>query len=356
MSPNRYGGRRVLIVGNIFGRDLSADFYFIMPKLLHGFVRIGCNVQVFNDRDVARGSTPLLTSSPGAKSANRKLIEACSNFRPDLLFLGHCELIRNETVIRIREENPNCSIVYRNVDPLPDPANRKRIQRRALVVDTIFLTAASPLHGVSSDSRAPVYFMPNPVDPAIDTVRSFERTDQDHDLFFAVSSNDGKDPRVRFAQAAARRVPSLRADIKGTPGNCSMRGAAFIDAIANARMALSLSRPDTVYLYASDRMSQMLGNGLLTFVARSTGFRDLFSEDEIGFFEDLDELVDKLKFFAANDKRRQAVAEAGWSAAHSMFASDRIAKYILERSFNAPLSETYPWPTATVNPVPSLQD
>ena len=28
-------------------------------------------------------------------------------------------------------------------------------------------------------------------------------------------------------------------------------------------MALSLSRPDTVYLYASDRMSQLLGNGLL---------------------------------------------------------------------------------------------
>lgn len=105
-------------------------------------------------------------------------------------------------------------------------------------------------------------------------------------------------------------------------------------------MGLSMSRPDNVYLYASDRMSQLLGNGLLTFVARSTGFQDLFSDDQIAFFDGLDELVDKLRFFAANDQRRRKVAEAGWTAAHSMFASERIAKYILERSFDEPLSET----------------
>jgi hypothetical protein len=332
------------MVGNLFGRDLSEPFYMIMPKLLHGFVRLGCNVQVFNDREMARVSTPLLRSAAGRAAANRKLVKACRNFKPDLLLLGHCELIRNETLEAIRTDHPDLRIAYRNVDPLPDAPNLARIRRRADAVDAIFLTSADPIHGVPPDSRARVYFMPNPVDPAIDLGRSFSRSDQDYDLFFAVGRAD---ERLRFVETVLRQLPALRADLRGAPDRPSVRGAAFLEALANARMALSISRPDTVYLYASDRMSQLLGNGLLTFVARSTGFQDLFGEDEIAFYDGVDELIDKLAFFASHDAERRRTAEAGWRAAHSMFASQRVAKYILERSFDEPLSETYPWLTAT---------
>jgi hypothetical protein len=92
--------------------------------------------------------------------------------------------------------------------------------------------------------------------------------------------------------------------------------------------------------------SQLLGSGLLTFLSVTSGFTDLFREDHVAFYEDLDELVEKLDFFARNDDARRRVAESGWRAAHSMFASHRVAKYILARSFDEPLSESYPWPTA----------
>lgn len=349
-SGPRHLGRKVLMVGNIFGRDLSEPFYMVTPKLLHGFVRLGCNVQVFNDREMARGSTPLLRSAAGRTAANRKLVKACGNFKPDLLLLGHCELIRNETLEAIRTGHPDLRIAYRNVDTLSDAPNRARIRQRADAVDAIFLTAADPMHGVPPDSRARVYFMPNPVDPAIDVGRSFSRSDQHYDLFFAVGRAD---ERLRFVEAVLQRLPALRADLRGAPGRPAVRGAAFLEALADARMALSISRPDTVYLYASDRMSQLLGNGLLTFVARSTGFPDLFGEDEIAFYDGAEELVEKLTFFAQHDDARRRTAEAGWRAAHSMFASQRVAKYILERSFDEPLSETYPWPTVIESPSPA---
>ena len=239
------------------------------------------------------------------------------------------------------------------MDALTDTANRERLKRRARVADAIFVTAAAPVHGVPAGSRAEVYFMPNPVDPAIDTGRGFAHSDQDFDLFFAVGTADRRDSRVRFLQSALQNLPGLRADIRGIPGSASVRGAAYLAALNNARMGLSISRPDDIYLYASDRMSQLLGNGLLTFVSRTTGFQDLFGEDEIAFFDGSEEFVDKLDFFLGNDRSRQEVAEAGWRAAHAMFASDRIAKYILERSFAEPLSETYPWPTEI--PVPATQ-
>jgi hypothetical protein len=192
--------------------------------------------------------------------------------------------------------------------------------------------------------------MPNPIDPAIDNGRSFASSDQDHDLFFAVSTTDGSDNRVQFVQAALQRLPGLRADLRGIPGHGPVRGAAYLEAMTNARMGISISRPDDVYLYASDRMSQLLGNGLLTFVCRTAGFQDLFDDTQIAFYDGLDELVEKLDFFSRHDRQRRQTAEAGWRAGHSLFASHRIAKYILEVSFALPLSETYPWPTETSNP------
>jgi hypothetical protein len=343
-------GRKVLMVGNLFGRELGEDFYMIMPKLLHGFIRLGCNVQVFNDREAARGATPLLSTSTGRAAANRKLLQTCNNFRPDLVLLGHCELIANETLETMRATRPGLRFAYRNVDALTDRKNRERIQKRAEAVDAVFVTAAAPVHGVSPESRSHVHFMPNPVDPAIDVGCSFARSDQANDLFFAVGTAGGTDRRLELVKAALARLPELRADIRGVAGNPALRGAAYLDAMADARMGLSISRPDNLYLYASDRMSQLLGNGLLTFQSRATGFQDLFGEDQIAFYEDADELVEKLDFFSRHDEARRKAAEAGWRAAHSMFASHRVAKYILERSFDQPLSESYPWPTVIETP------
>src|SRR3546814_5726132 len=45
------------------------------------------------DREVARVSTPLLSSAAGRAAANRKLLQTCRNFQPDLVLLGHCKII-----------------------------------------------------------------------------------------------------------------------------------------------------------------------------------------------------------------------------------------------------------------------
>src|SRR5690606_10693122 len=152
------------------------------------------------------------------------------------------ELIDNATVEEARAALPGLRVAYRNVDPLPDAANRARIQRRAPAVDAVFLTAASPIHGIPPDSPARVYFMPNPVDAAIDVGRSFAGSDQPYDLFFAVGRPDD---RLRFVQSALERLPALRADLRGLPGRPAVRGCAYLDALAQARMAISISRPDT---------------------------------------------------------------------------------------------------------------
>lgn len=341
------GPTRVMIVGDLFGGDLADNHYMIMPKLLHGFARLGCAIHAFNDREIARSSTPFRSSAFGRAAANRKLIAACQRFHPDLLLLGHCELITTETIQCIRQEVKGVRIAYRNVDSLDDSRNMERIRRRADEVDVVFVTTALPLPTSGGSSQAPSHFIPNPVDHALDSGRCFARSDQENDLFFAIDEGHAHSQRANLARSIMIRQPSLRFDMRGINGRPSLRGAAYLRALTNAKMGLSISRQNKHYLYASDRMSQYLGNGLLTLVPRSTGFADLFSEHEIAFFGERDELLDKLAYFEEHDTKRRRVAEAGWRAAHSMFASERIAKYIIERSFDQPLSESYPWPTET---------
>ncbi len=334
---------RVLLVGNIYGRDDCASFYMIMQKLVHGFARAGHAVQVFNDREVARAANIFRARKLGVRTANRRLLRACANFRPDLVLLGHCEMIGNDTVAAIRRAIPDARIVYRNVDPLHDPRNRARIARRAAAVDAVFLTTAGEAAAAFADAGAPIHFMPNPVDPAVETLRAFARGDQAHDLFFAVG--DGRDPRLAMAHRLERALPEVVFDFRGMKGRPARRGAAYFDLLANARMGLSLSRVNDHHLYSSDRMAQYMGNGLLTFVDRATGFGELFAEDELGFYGDFDELVDKIRHFRASDAERRRVAERGWRKAHAMFDPLRIARYIEEVTFDKTFTIDYEWPT-----------
>src|SRR3546814_4963025 len=78
-----------------------------------------------------------------------------------------------------------------------------------LAVDAIFVTTAAPIHGVPPERRARVHFVPNPVDPAIDAGRGFARSDQAHDLFFAVGTAHGSDDRLARSEEHTSELQSL---------------------------------------------------------------------------------------------------------------------------------------------------
>lgn len=342
---------RVLLVGNVFGRELAANFYFTMEKLLHGFARAGHAVQVFNDRDAARMATPFRTRKLGAPRANRRLVCAAANFRPDLVLLGHCEMIANATVGEIRDAVPGVRVVYRNVDPLHTAWNRELIARRGPAVDAVFVTTAGAPAARLETGRSPVYFMPNPVDPAVETLRGFTHTDQAYDLFFAIGSPiDSTDPRVAIAERLAAALPEVAFDFRGMHGKPAQRGAGYFDLLRNARMGLSFSRVNDHYLYSSGRMAQYMGNGLLTFLDRATGFGDIFGEDELGFYDDVDELCDKIRHYRANDAERRTVAERGWKKAHDLFDCRKVADFIIDATFGTGPRHAYAWPTAPQRP------
>ena len=99
-------------------------------------------------------------------------------------------------------------------------------------------------------------------------------------------------------------------------------------------MGLNLSRGEPVKYYSSDRIAQLIGNGLLTFIHNNTNYNNFFSEDEVIFYGDISNLSEKIQKFAKDDKLRTKIAKNGKEKYMKFFNSTIVADYIIKNTFN----------------------
>ena len=108
-------------------------------------------------------------------------------------------------------------------------------------------------------------------------------------------------------------------------------------------MGLNLSRTNSVKYYTSNRISSLVGNGLMTFVDARTKLNDFFDDDEIIFYKNLNDLSNKLNFYKNNDVIRKKIARNGKLKYFKIFNSDIIANYMLNKIFNLKITRNFKW-------------
>ena len=108
----------------------------------------------------------------------------------------------------------------------------------------------------------------------------------------------------------------------------------FLNKVANSSMGLNLSRGKPIKYYSSDRISQLMGNGLLTFVDKSTCLNDFFNNNEIVFYKDIDDLSYKLNKYKKDNIQRKKIAKNGKKKYFKYFNSTIIADYIIDRTLD----------------------
>jgi hypothetical protein len=177
-----------------------------------------------------------------------------------------------------------------------------------------------------------------------------------YDVLFLAHNNPWDDQtRVIIANHLKKSYSKANYLYGGFEPYPGLRGAAFTNALRSAAIGLNISRPvadgraatpEELYLYSSERIAQLLGNGLLTFSYNKGGFcmEDLFAKDEIVLFESAEELVDKVQFFHKNNAERQRIAKKGWQRAHRDFSALLVADFILDKTLNRSPSHEYNWP------------
>ena len=99
-------------------------------------------------------------------------------------------------------------------------------------------------------------------------------------------------------------------------------------------MGLNLSRTNSVKYYTSNRISSLIGNGLMTFIDVKTQLNDFFDDDEVVFYKNVNDLSEKLNYFRENNSSRKKIAHKGQKKYFKYFNSKVITEYMLSKTFN----------------------
>ncbi|MDX1506056.1 MAG: glycosyltransferase family 1 protein, partial [Spongiibacter sp.] len=241
-------------------------------KMRFGFIRNNHYVRSFSDRDVAAFEAPLGVRALGYKAANRRLLEMVEGNEPDLIVIGHTDIITVDTLKLIRQRRPDCLLIHCNCDPLFVPSNSDRIAAFASVVDAVFVTTGLRDLRRYAGLGARLYYIPNPVEPTVEVLDNSQRTDLPIDLLFC--SNATKfTKRLEMVKNIKDAVGGeMNFKTYGSFGEPPVWGPDYDKVLAQTRMALNLNRQEGDHWYTSDRMSQLGGNGVLQFAHSSGGF------------------------------------------------------------------------------------
>ena len=344
---------RILHVTNFNERLDGRLFFNTGRRINNGFIRLGHSVLGFSDRDIQKYYRSL-SDIKGSKILNDKLKKTCYNYKPDIVVIGHADLISKEQVYELKDENPNTKFCQWFLDPLnkngPDfERNKNRILDKIDLMDSTFMTTSpSVLNFLPEKSNN--FFIPNPSDHSFETLNNFNKSCS-VDVFFALSHGvhrgvlkSGKtDDRIIFLKNLQKKTQDVKFDIYGVDKIQPIWADHYFKTISNAKMGLNLSRGDAIKYYSSDRITQIVGNGLVCLIDEKTKYRDYLDNNEMVFYKNENDLSEKILKISRDEKLRKSIARKGKKKYMLHFNSTKVAKFIIEKSFNIDTKEKYYW-------------
>ena len=352
-TKKKLGNLRILHVTNFNERHDGRLFFNTGRRLNNGFVRLGHSILDFSDRDIQKYYKSYRDIS-GSKNLNEKLKRTCYNYRPDIIILGHADDVSPETLGELKNDYPKLKVAQWFLDPLnvngPDyERNSKRILNKEEFVDANFLTTSpDALNFIKNKDK--FYYIPNPADKSFETLNNFEK-ECNVDVFFALSHGvhrgvlkTGKyDDRSEFIKNLLRNTSDVKFDIYGLEKVQPIWADQYFKTISNSKMGLNLSRGKPIKYYSSDRLTQIIGNGLVTLIDEKTQYNNFFTDKEMVFYKNISDLSEKIMKLSKDEKLRKNIGRNGKIKYLKYFNSDLVAQYIIDKTFQTKTNNSYLW-------------
>ena len=340
--------KKILHITNFNERYNGRLFYNTGRRLNNGLIKLNHKVLSLSDRDLLRNYRSLRDIS-GSKKLNTTFIETVRNFKPDLIILGHADSIKKESLKLIKNEFPHTKITQWFLDRMDDQwrNNKRRFLDKIEYMDYSFCTTDPK--SLKFSNKYKISFIPNPVDESLDDMTVYENKKPEYDLFFAMSHGvhrgvlkKGKfDQRENFINNLIKNNPNLKFNIFGMNNIQPIWGDEFKNNLYNSKIALNLSQGKPLKYYSSDRIAQLMGNGIATLIDKKTKLDDLFNDDSAIFYKSLKDLNVKLNKLVKNDKLRNKIAKKGKIIYHKNFNSTKVAEYIVCKTFD--IKKKFKW-------------
>tara|TARA_B100001250_G_C19808082_1_gene794372 strand:- start:2282 stop:3322 length:1041 start_codon:yes stop_codon:yes gene_type:complete len=339
---------KILHITDLHLRHNGRLFYSTGKKINNGLILNGHNVLNISDRDLTSGRKNLFDIG-SKKFLLDQIIKNIENFKPDIILLGHVDRLDYESFLLIKEKYNSIKFGQWFLDPLvkmgPDfEKNKNRFFLKYQFCDANFITTSvDALNFVNNDKT---FFIPNPIDRSIDKYQNF-RSSKPLDMFIAIShgqhrgilKRDFVDDRVKLINQLTKKISCNVFGNKNNP----VWGQKFFDELSKCSMAINLSRGDPIKYYSSDRISSLLGNGLLTFINEKYYYQDFFSKNEIVIYKDIKDLNKKLLYFKKRPKLIKKIASNGHKKAHRIFNNKLVSDYIVKKIMNIKVNYKFDW-------------
>ena len=298
-------------------------------KLQHGFVENGHFCYAFPVNDIARQMSWRNSKSGGKNKANQSLIETCRKVQADVLVLGHARLITLETLEKIKTFLPQIKIIQWFVDPLEYKRVYQFILDRLPVLDAVFLTTGGEYLDLFKTDSCQAHFFPNPVHAKLERHKAFQSKDYEYDLIFI--GDDTKDPARRelLTEINEQLSAKFKLGIFGSLGNPRIHGKERDSLFQRSKASLNLTRHKPMTWYSSDRISQLMGNGLLTCTRSEAALDNIYGEDALLFYKTKEELINKLDEAFSSGSWRET-AQIGWEFIHANHNTKKVTQKMLQ--------------------------
>ena len=339
-------GPKILHISNFNEKNNHRLFNIsIASKLTNGLLRNNCDVINFSYRNY-------LTKKI-IKEIDKDIIDISNNYRPDLILLGHNNILNRSTMEIFKSQKKKISLWYEDhvVNYGPNwRQNLNLIEKNHDLIDNYFITT-HPSVIKSKIKNKKISYLPIPVDRNIENLSIFKNKYRYKDLFFALSHgvNFGRlrsssfDEREIFLQKLLSKGKNIEFKILGINNDKPKWNYEFFNEIKVCKMALNLSRGRPLKYATSNRIASYVGNGILTFVDEKVKFQELFNQNEMVFYKDDDDLINKIYDLKDNITKINKISENGKRKYFKLFDHKIVSDFLISKIFETSPKYDYGW-------------
>ena len=339
---------KVLHISNFGERsDYRLANINLASKISNGLIKENVQTINFSDRNFSKLNN--------FSSIDNKILRIVDNLRPNLVLLGHTNSLKVETLKNIKDKFSETRLAFWYEDSInkkgPDfEKNRIFIEKYKDYIDNFFVTTSVNNVDVSIPKNK-LNYIPIPCSSFSENLNLSKISNHIYDIFFAISHgvNRGNlkknkiDSREEFVRNLAKKSINIDFNIFGFNDVEPVWGSRFNYELSKCRFGLNLSRGEPIKHYSSNRIASYVANGLPTLIDEKTQFSDFFTTNEMIFYRDIKDLIDKVNFYKKNERLRVKIGINGKNKYFKIFNNKIVGDYILSKTLGIKSSYKFAW-------------
>ena len=319
----------------------------LATKISNGFMKDKFHTTNFSDRFFSQQNV--------FSDIDGRIVNIIKNLKPKLILLGHTNSLKTETLKNIKDKFSEIKIAFWYEDSInkkgPDYIKNKTfVEKYKNYVDQYFIT--TDVNNIeTSIPKKKLNFIPVPASSISENLNLYKIKNHEYDIFYAVSHGVNRgdlkknkiDERYNFLKSLMRKSDDITYNIFGFNNIQPVWGDEFIKQMSKCRFGLNLSRGQPVKYYSSNRIASLTANGVPTLIDEKVKFSDFFSNDEMIFYKDHYDLIDKVNFYKKNDRKRIQIGINGKNKYLKIFNNRIVSDYILSKTLGTKPMYDYIW-------------